>query len=755
MPSAEPRREADSRPSARPQALNWSISLVLVFTLAAALGGIMPLLRDSSWWAVAITVAAVVTVAISVARALTRWWFWGPLAGVLALLIVLTFFYAPESALAAFLPTPDVFVAFNRLVLDGFDSIATQGVPAKLTEGITFLLAAGTGVTAIVLDGFAFVVRRPALVGIPLLALLSIGSIVDPGSFNPFFAVTTALGYLLVLYLAIGERRLSGAAAVGAAGIVAALVLPLALPPIVTPENTRDGSGFVVGVNTFVSLGQDLRRPNVTRVLTYNTDSGFGQYLTMSVIDDFTGTEWTPSEPAFRPTNLLDDIDRAPGLGAGIDVLSTTTAVSIVNMGGKWLPAPYSPRSIDGLAGEWSWDPQNRTVSSPTASARGAEYTVVSDIANPTVQDLRASGTSVTATGLDADLALPPDLDPLVTQTAIDAIGGATTHYDMAVALQDYFLSGEFTYSTQAPVAGNYDGTGAAVVAEFLQKKSGYCVHFASAMAVMARTLGIPARIAVGFTPGEYQGEGQDNYFAVTTANLHAWPELYFDGVGWVRFEPTVSVGEQPVFADTTAGPTPAPGTTVAPTAVPTRSAVPTAAATPTPTAGAIAQTGNSAANRVVQWVVVGLLIAVLVGVIAVPLVPIARRFARRLRRYWQIARRRSAVAAWLELRDTAIDLGFDAASTTPRELAELLWPGLPERPWLALERLREAIESDAYSRDAGRATVADVQRVRRGMWWNSTREQRLRAAFSPASVVSAARSFSRSNQRTRSGAHL
>src|SRR5690606_28719934 len=65
--------------------------------------------------------------------------------------------------------------------------------------------------------------------------------------------------------------------------------------------------------------------------------------------------------------------------------------------------------------------------------------------------------------------------------------------------------------------------------------RTGYCEQFSASMALMARSLGIPARVAVGFLSPERAG----NDWVFSAHDLHAWPELYFEGAGWVRFEPT------------------------------------------------------------------------------------------------------------------------------------------------------------------------------------------------------------------------
>ena len=113
-------------------------------------------------------------------------------------------------------------------------------------------------------------------------------------------------------------------------------------------------------------------------------------------------------------------------------------------------------------------------------------------------------------------------------------------------------MSGGFTYDTEVQV-----GSGSAAIARFLKDKEGFCVHFSFAMAAMARTLGIPARVAVGFTPGSPQADGS---MSVGLRDAHAWPELYFEGVGWTRFEPTPNRGSVPEYTQPETSGTDVPG---------------------------------------------------------------------------------------------------------------------------------------------------------------------------------------------------
>ena len=134
------------------------------------------------------------------------------------------------------------------------------------------------------------------------------------------------------------------------------------------------------------------------------------------------------------------------------------------------------------------------------------------------------------------------------------------------MAIQTYLRAPGFVYSEQAPVDGGYDQSGFDVVAAFLEEKSGYCIHYAATMAIMARIAGIPSRMAVGYAPGRptgtviEDGPGADlKEFEVDSRDAHAWPELFFSGVGWVSFEPTPSRGVLPAYARAKPPPPPPP----------------------------------------------------------------------------------------------------------------------------------------------------------------------------------------------------
>jgi transglutaminase-like putative cysteine protease len=723
-----------ARKAARP-ATRWPISLGVLLGLGAALGGLNRALTDTNWWFAAMGVATLVTVTIIGLRAVVRFRWLPPVGGLVVLIVATTFSFAPGLGYLGIIPSPDSVAAFGRLITAGRQSIAEQAIPADATTGIVFLLTAATGLVAIGLDYLAQLARRPALVGIPLLVILLVPTFFGGGAGNPLSFVLTAGAYLLVLYLDLGEVRAGGALGVGATAVAAALIAPLLLPPITAPDPAGNGSGFVVGINSFISLGENLRRPRELEVLTYTNENQEPQYLTVSIIKNFSGTKWNPAAPSVNEGNTLDSFTPAPGLGTGVETIERTTSISIVNMGGHWAPVPYAPTGITELEGNWSFDSETLSVVSPNLSIRGEQYVVTSAQVNPTEEQLRAA-VAVSDESLAQYLMVPDDLPEIVAQTAAEVAGDAPTRFDQAMALQNYFTSGDFTYSELAPVQDDYDGTGALVVGRFLEEKSGYCVHFSSAMAIMARALGIPARIAIGFTPGEYHRASGDSpaYYSVSTSNLHAWPELWFDGIGWVRFEPTPGRGITPSFeTENASGPSTAPtaGPSTAPTSVP----LPTRTPTPTATDAADGPDLATSPDQTVPRVVVTVLVVAALIVMLLPLVPIAVRGWRRARRSWRVRRHGSAVDAWAELRDTATDLGWSSATLTPREFAIAARQRQPEKVVRALANLLTALEATAYSPTPAESMLRDLRVARRAMLRSSSRRERLRAAVTPASV--------------------
>jgi transglutaminase-like putative cysteine protease len=167
------------------------------------------------------------------------------------------------------------------------------------------------------------------------------------------------------------------------------------------------------------------------------------------------------------------------------------------------------------------------------SEADGLSYTVESVVPRYDVARLRAADEPPTGDIAERYLALPAAFPAELVDQARGITAGATTRYDRAIALQDWFRS--FTYDRSFPAGSSHND-----MQEFLAQRRGYCEQFAGTFAAFARVVGLPSRVAVGFTPGE---RGDDGRYYVQGRHAHAWPEIYFAGVGWVPFEPTPGRG--------------------------------------------------------------------------------------------------------------------------------------------------------------------------------------------------------------------
>lgn len=167
----------------------------------------------------------------------------------------------------------------------------------------------------------------------------------------------------------------------------------------------------------------------------------------------------------------------------------------------------------------------------------GETYQVDVALLNPNLQQLREAGTDYPSWVTEKYLQLPDNFSPRIQQLAAVITVDAETPFDKASAITRYLRSNIEYAATIPNPPRNRD------VLEWvlLDYKKGYCVYYASAEILMLRSLGIPARMAAGFSEGEFE----DNKFIVRRLNAHAWPEVYFPGIGWVEFEPT---GNQPTL---------------------------------------------------------------------------------------------------------------------------------------------------------------------------------------------------------------
>lgn len=702
-PDREKRRE---EAGVRPADVLIDRLLVLVALVGLA-RGYSVLIDGTSWWSTVSLVVATVLLGSAVVRALRvpGAAAVAPLVGTVLGLVLLTWVFVPQT-LAGVFPTSasaeGLWTLFDRAGV----VIVEEKAPVGAGAPIVLLLTAAFGLLALNADVLLGLRRAVLPLGVLLVGVFVAPAVVvgETPSFGVFLLPAAAWIVLLWRHASPdGPRRWSTDASVpavivGASALIVAAALPPALPDITAvakPWGSPPPEVFGRGINPMLQLGQNLRRNSDKVALTYTTDLPDAPYLSVSVLRDFTGKTWKPARE--RST------DRYEGdYGTGnFDVERTTTRIRIDELKTTMLPVPYPAVEVEGLKGQWNAQRVGALYSSRSSDTRNQTYTVTSLDKQPTAEQMHAITTDV-GPSLEPYVDLPDDLPRSIAQAAQDVAGDAPDEYAQALALQSYFQDGSFVYSEEAPVEENYDGNSMDVIAKFLKAKSGYCVHYSSAMAVMARSLGIPARIVVGYAPGEVVSrDGGESVYKVTTDDLHAWPQLYFAGVGWVGFEPTPSVGAETDFSD--------PGDTAAEEAP---EATPTPTPTPTPsdqqTEESTTEATATSTDAPPPWrAAVGVLVGALVLVAGPGLLRAGLR-RRRLRRSGSVEE------WWREVLATARDAGLDLPGTrTVREHAAQLQERVPQAGD-AIGRLVSAVETSRYARPGEQlaATAEDARTV-------------------------------------------
>lgn len=172
-------------------------------------------------------------------------------------------------------------------------------------------------------------------------------------------------------------------------------------------------------------------------------------------------------------------------------------------------------------------------VRSPRPFGAQQTYEAISLVPVPDIESLRQAGTDYPE-WVQRYLQLPSNLDPRIRRLAERITAGAETPYDKAAALEAWLRRNiRYNENIPAPPPGR-DG----VAYVLFDIRQGYCDYYASAMAVMARALGIPARVVSGYAQGEWMPDGR---YRVRQRDAHTWVEIYFPGFGWVEFEPTAA----------------------------------------------------------------------------------------------------------------------------------------------------------------------------------------------------------------------
>jgi len=472
------------------------------------------------------------------------------------------------------LPTPAAAAGIVNSITRAINASSADFAPVPLRPGYVIMTVTGLWACSTIGELATFRWRRPLLASIGPISLVSYLVIVSQGSLaGPL--VLVFLAALLTYWALEATHRLRSwgrwvgawtnregdpdavtgrvARRMGLGAVAAAIVAPMVVPAfgsgVLTwrtpveggPSNGAAGSGSGSGgggaINPFVDLQPKLLEQTEAELFTVRAESP--SYWRLVSLSDFDGEIWTPGD---SETAALEDALSAGDQPTG-SVLEQT--YELTGLEGPFAPAAERPAEVTEGAEHLQADVETKQLEATNGDVSDLTYAVRSVVLNLDFDELNQARIGNLGEVQDDYLELPSDLDPRVLDLADRWIeeAGATTDFENLVALQDRFQNaGEFLYSDR--VAPPEDDEG--YLYRFLtETREGYCQQYATAFAVMARGLGYPTRVSVGFLSGDGD-PSDDDLYTVRGTHAHAWPEVYFEDRGWVTFEPTPRSISQP-----------------------------------------------------------------------------------------------------------------------------------------------------------------------------------------------------------------
>ncbi len=546
-----------------------NLGLVAAAATLLAAAPLSAIFERWTWLVQAVIAVAAVAAAAALAR-LGRTPLWAQiLAMVGGLTLALTWLFPSGGELLAVLPTPATFSHFAELLSNSAEDMRSYGVKVPDTDPLLFVTVLGVGGVAVLVDVLCVGLRRPALAGLPMLAIYSVPVAVYVDSVPPVPFAIGAAGFLWLLVTDNVDRvrrfgrRFTGdgrdvdvweASPLAAAGrrlavvgLALAVLVPLAVPGMTAGlmNSLNSGAGSGIGgsglggspgrVDLFAALSGRLNQSEVTDLVKVTTTEEEPFYLRFGVADELRNDGFRVRGPnGRRVTGDLPEPSEQSQTGIERTRHRATIEVSR-NLNMPLLPLYAEPIRFAELNNSWFYDPNLQVVFSNRENSRGKRYSFDYVRSTYTPDRLRA------AQPLPADLPLrlqqtvTPEV-PEVRALVEELIRGKRSEYDKVRAIYDYFSEDNgFSYRLSTE-----QGTSGQEILDFLENKVGYCQQYAAALAWMVRDAGIPARVAFGFSNGSRR---TGDTLTLTNRNLHAWTEVYFDQIGWVPFDATPTYG--------------------------------------------------------------------------------------------------------------------------------------------------------------------------------------------------------------------
>lgn len=584
-------RQADQRTD---NAVTVAAELFSVLMTATAVAGFTRVFSDNTWVGTLLTAVVVAHVTMIVVRRLGRGLL---LSGALSLVVMtlqITWTHYRET-LRAGLPTGTTRDAIDADLSAAWTLFSDVKAPAEPAVGFLVVATLAIWVVAYLADWAAFRLWSPLEAVLPSFAIfvfIAFFGIDDDRILLAGVFLAAVVGFQLFHRLIrqahevrwLAGTQLPGTSSLMRTGALVSILVVLgaaiagpALPgaeqdAIIDVDPTSDGPETRVVISPIVDIRGRLVQQADVEAFTVRAEEP--SYWRLASLDSFNGQIWGADNKYGKASGTLDDdfpVD------ASTQIL--TQEFTIANMGAVWLPAAYEPRRIvDASDDNISYEPVSGTliVGRNLEDSNGLTYTLESAIPTFDPDALAAAPNLYPQDILDRYLELPDDFSENAEALANEIVrsAGATNDYQEALALQNFFRD-NFDYDVNVGA-----GHSNARIDQFLESGIGYCEQFAGAFASMARSIGIPARVAVGFTWGD-QDPADPTIFTVRGEHAHAWPEVYIPGSGWVPFEPTPTRGmpnaqawnggidAEQSQAGGTGGPVPTPTPGVLPTPTP------------------------------------------------------------------------------------------------------------------------------------------------------------------------------------------
>ena len=585
-------------------------------------------------------------------------------------------------------PASSPLTGIPNLFASGFQTLLRSTPPLPVEPALGWLLLFLAFMLWLVSYILAESLEQPAWVITPLVLPYALTALVHPTDLDFMSFLLVAGGYVAVLLTAGGPGLARGGLGfrlgrwfIGLLAATVATALTLGVTSLLPMGNKRPWLNN--GPNTPIQLGDptidlshNLQRPSPVDVLTYRSSDRKPHYLRTTALTHLTAGGAQLESMKLRNSGISEAYN-APGEKIDLSVS--------MRFPSQYLPAPFAVDGFDA-AGDWGFDQNSLSV--VATGDQGADQTANLDYRVTSVIPNGGSSLATARAGSDPaggeTLKIPEGLSDEVRDLAAEITKNANTDGAKAKAIEEHLTSASFTYTLHAPTS-----TGTDIISDFLLRdKAGYCIHFATAMAILARIEGIPSRVAVGFTGGTQEGDG----YKVTTDNMHAWPELYFEGLGWMPFEPTKSIGssvtgENSSPAPPSSAPSTSPSTqTVSPEPKPTETtASPSSSPPQTPK-------GSSTNWTWLLWIFPVLLLLAFPAVTRLSL------------RAWRLRGGQSpvaaAAAAWRELAASHRDLGQEFLHGSPVEVAKAMEQDLPNATAAHLVEVAEVVQRSQFARE-------------------------------------------------------